>query len=157
TYAILLGCVACVVGCSSENKVVAPLARPASETLGALHVSPLNVVMAVMDTLSIHATGQSLTGTPVDLDSVEYVLPNPSDSLRVHISPTGVVTGVVTSGNSSPVLLQVIGFKDGLARAEQSIIQVTAASFPGATLSIQPVPPDSTRLALGNTKKIVPV
>lgn len=150
TFGGALGCVG--------DRGVAPALRPPETTLGTIVVSPLNAVMAVGDTLSLALHARSLTGVPIaSLDSVQYVLENTGDSLRVQIDAHGVMTAVAPSLTNSPVLVQVIGFKDGLARADQAVVQVTDTRFSGATLSIQPIPPDSTSLALGWNKVITPV
>jgi len=149
----LAGLTACM-----GDKGVAPVAQGPSATLGVVRVSPLNAVMAVGDTMSVHLTGRTLTGESVTtFDSIQYVLENSTDSLRASVSSSGVVTALTPSGNNSPVLLQVVAFKGGVARADQVIIQVTATAVPGATLSIQPVAPDSNRLCLGCSKRINPV
>jgi hypothetical protein len=146
-----------LAGCVGE-KGVAPALRPANSTIGSIIVSPLNVVMAVGDTFSVHFTARTLTGDPLEnVDSVEYILQNPTDSIRVQVSSTGLVTARSPSLINTPVLLNVLAFKDGLAAVDQSVIQVVASAFSGATLSIQPIPPDSAKMQWGDTKQIVPV
>ena len=153
--------VLCLVGiigvaCGGDNKV-APVLRSPDTTLGTMHVAPLNSIMAVGDTLSLAVVGQTLSGAPItSFDSVEYLLQNPVDSLRLHVSSTGVMTALTPSSAYNPVTLQVIAFKDGLARADVAIVQITDGAFAGATLSIQPTPDDSARLAIGNDKWIQP-
>jgi len=146
------------IGACGGDAGVAPAPNAPEATLGVLHVSPLNAIMAVGDTLTLHVTGQTLSGAAVtSFDSVRYVYQNPTDSLHIHVSPSGTVTAVSPTGNNSPALIEVIGFKNGLARADQAIVQVTASAIAGVTLSIQPVAPDSAVLALGDSKRIVPV
>jgi len=141
-----------------SDKGAAPALRPAQGTLGTVRVSPVNAIIAVGDTLSLTLTGRTLSGASVThFDSVEYVLENSADSLRIRISPTGVVTAVNPSSPNNSILVQVMGFHDGVVRADQAVIQVTAATVPGATLSIHPVGADSTRLAIGSNKRITPV
>lgn len=147
----------CMAGCVGD-KGVAPALRPADSTLGSIIVSPLNVVMAVGDTFSVHFTARTLTGAALaNVDSVEYQLQNPGDSLRIQVSSTGVVTARAPSLINTPVLLNILAFKDGLAAVDQSVIQVVATAFSGATLSIQPIPPDSAKMEWSDTKQIVPV
>jgi len=144
------------VACMGD-KGVAPSIRTPAATLGAVRVSPLNAVMAVGDTMMLRVTGQSLSGAPLtDFDSVTYVLQNISDTLRVQLSPIGVVTARASSGANNPVFIEVVGFKDGLARADQAIVQVTTTALVSPTLSIQPSPGDSTILAIGNDKYMPP-
>jgi len=148
---------ACTLTACTGDKGTAPAIRPAATTLGSARVSPYNAVMAVGDTLTLVVTGRTLSGAPLaGFDSVQYILQDPTDSLRVHLSATGVVTAVTPSGTNAPVFVQVIAFKDGLARADQSIIQIVPTAFAGATLSIQPVPPDSAKMAWGDSKTITP-
>ena len=145
-----------VLGCSTD-KVSAPRLAAPAVALGNLRVSPLNAIMAVGDTLTVTAAGTTLTGEPMtSFDSVLYVLQRVTDTLRVRVSKTGVVTALGSSGNS-PVLLNVIAFKNGTARGDQAVIQITAAAIPNATLSIQPTGSDSARLAKQSSKTIRPV
>jgi len=147
---------AAMTACSSDG--VAPPTHSTAATVATLQLSPLNAVMAVGDTLSLRVTGRTLTGASItQFDSVEYIYPNLGDSLIIGVSPSGVMTAKTVSGINSPVKIQVVAFKDGLARAEQAVIQVTQAKFTGATLSIQPVPPDSAILDINDTKYITPV
>jgi len=140
------------------DKGVAPSTRDATAALGIVSVAPLNAIMAVGDTMSLTVTGHTLSGAPIaSFDSIQYVFQNPSDSVAVHISANGLVTALSPSGVGSPIYVQVMVFKDGLARADVAILQVTDHAIAGATLSIQPGPSDSTRLAVGNDKFIVPV
>jgi len=143
--------------CGGDTAFAPTLQSPAT-TVGAIRVSPMNAVMAVGASLPFTVTGKTLTGAPVtSFDSVRYVLHNTTDTLVVAVSPAGVVTALSPSGNNNPVLLDVFTFKNGIVTAEQSIIQVTATAIPGAMLSIQPIPPDSTRLQRGDLKSITPI
>lgn len=145
----LLGCVG--------DKGVAPSLRDPSQSLNWITASPLNVIMAVGDTLSVSIAGYAADGSPVTgFDSVQYKLNNIVDTLRVSLSPTGVVTGRAASG-SSTVLLNVYAFKDDAAAVDQVVILVTDTKFSGATLSIHPTGSDSARLAIGSTKTITPI
>jgi hypothetical protein len=114
--------------------------------------------MAVGDTVRVTPVGATLTGAPVtSYDSVLYVLNDVTDSLRISVSATGLVTALTPSDDNTPVLLDVVAFKDGLAAADQAILKITPTKFSGATLSIQPVAPDSATLAGGSDKFIVPL
>lgn len=140
------------------DKAVVPAVRPPDVTIGPLQVSPLNAVIAVGEVLPITVTAKSLSGNAsVALDSIQYILQNPTDSLRVHVSASGQVTGVGRSDDGSPVRLQVMGYKDGLARADVVMLTIVEHAFPNATLSIQPIPPDSAILAAGSYKAVIPV
>jgi hypothetical protein len=145
-----------LVGCVGD-KGVAPALRPAASTLGSITVTPRNAVMAVGDTLSITFMAATLDGASVTaFDSVKYLFQTISDTLRVRVSNTGLVTAVAASQPNSPVLVNVLVFKDGVAAADQAAIQITLTRIAGATLSIQPVPPDSAVLAWGNSKTLTP-
>jgi len=147
----------CLGGCLGD-KGVAPSLRPGDETLGAIVVAPLNAIIAVGDTLHVTFTATTLTGASItSFDSVQYFVQRVADTLRVKVSSDGSVVGLAPSLNNSPVLLDVVAFKGGIAAADQTVIQVTVAKIIGATLSIHPVPPDSTKMQWGDTKRIVPV
>lgn len=140
------------------DKASAPSLHDPSEMLNSVAATPQNVIMAVGDTFSVQLSAATLNGSAVaSLDSVKYVLNNIVDTIRVRVSPAGLVTARASSG-SSPVLLNIFAFKDGAAALDQIVIQVTDLSFTGASLSIHPTnPSDSTRLAIGNAKTITPV
>lgn len=153
---LLVGFVLSMAGCVGD-KATAPALRPADSAIGTVTASPMNAIMAVGDTLRITAVGQTLAGAPLaSFDSVLYVLQSITDTLRVTVSPTGLVTALSPSGSGNPVQLNVFAFKDGLVRADQAIIQVTQTAIAGAQLSIQPVPPDSAKLAERASKIIRP-
>jgi len=148
---------ATLTACGGDNSIT-PTVRSAATTLGNVHLSPLNAIMAVGDTMTLTVTGQTLSGAPItSFDSVVYGLQNAVDSLRVQVSRSGVVTALAQSSSNNPVIVQAIAFKDGLARGDVATVQVTTSSFSGATLSVQPVPPDIAQLAVGMDKSIVPV
>jgi len=152
----LFATVLCAMACVGDNGI-GPSVRPPSSTIGTVQVTPLNAIMAVGETLQVGVVGHTLDGGPLaSFDSVMYVLQNITDSAVVRLSPTGLVTALVPS-NNNPVLVDVIAFKDGLARADQLVIQVTATAIAGATLSIQPLPGDSVTLTQNYSKFIVPV
>jgi len=152
--AALLVFLAGVGGCNTDKGV--SVADSPATTIGAVTIAPLNAIMAVGDTLQFSMTAKSVAGTPLaSYDSVRYFLDNITDTLRVRVTPSGLVTARDVS--SGPVLLDVLTWKGEAARADQAILQVTATAIPGATLSIQPAPSDSTKLALGSAKMIVPV
>ena len=155
TFAVVAAC--SLTGCVGDQST-APTPRAPSVALGTVAISPANAIMAVGGTLQLSVTGQSLTGEPIAaFDSVQYLLQSAVDTLRVTLSPTGLVTAVAPSGQGRPVLINVIPFKDGIVKGDQSVIQVTATAVTGATLSIQPVAPDSAKLQQGARKTIVPV
>jgi len=154
---VAIGLWLAVAACTGD-KGVAPSTRAPSETLGTITIPAVNIVMAVGDTLSITPTGHTLSGTPItSFDSVLYVLSSITDTLRVSVSSAGLITARAPSDPTQPVFVNVVAFKDGLAAAEQAIIQVTTTKFSGATLSVQPVAPDSAILAGRDGKSIIPV
>lgn len=149
TAGLLMGC--------DDTLAVAPIQLNPEITLGSIEVAPLVSIIAIGGTqqISVVAT-RSLTGAALGSpDSVRYVLVNPADTLRVRVSPTGVVTGVAVT--STPVQINVFAFTGDAARADQSLVQVTASAITGLTLSIQPTAPDSAKLAQGTAKTIRPV
>jgi len=153
---VIYGVTLFVTGCSTD-KGVGPAPRSPTSTLGTINVTPLNSIIAVGGTLQIDVSGKSISGDPITaFDSVLYLPLSVNDSLRIHISPTGLITGLSSSG-TNPVRLNVFVFKDGLVRASQAIIQVTDVPLANPTLSIQPGPGDSTRLAIGNYASITPM
>jgi len=146
-----------LAGCVGEQGA-APTLRPADSAIGPLTVTPLNAILAVNDTMQIHVSVQSLSGAALSsVDSVVYQLANVADSLRIRLSRTGLVTAIAASGPGSPVLVNVLAFKDGLVRADQTVLQITDTAIPGATLSIQPIAPDSAKLTVFSNKMLTPV
>lgn len=153
---MMLG-VAAITACVGDNRV-APTLRPEDSTLGKIQISPLNAIMAVGDTLSLTVTGRTLSGAPIaSFDSVMYLLQNVTDSIRLRVSSSGVVTALAPSGYNGAMPIQVMAFKDGLVRAEVAFVQVTATSFAGATLSIQPSSPEDAQIVVGHDRSLVPV
>lgn len=154
--AFALATIVMAMGCNAEKTVVTEL-QPANVALGTVRVSPLNAIIAVGDSISIRVSGKTIDGVPlVSFDSVLYRLQSNTDTIRVRVSPTGMVTGRASS-DANPVLLDVYAFKNGTVRVDEAIIQVTPTAFSGATLSIQPAVDDSTRLAEFSSKGIYPV
>lgn len=152
---LLAAGVAGVVGCSSDP-VTAPRQQSPDVVLGRAIVAPRVSVIAIGGTVQLSLVATSLAGTPLtDVDSVWYRLNSPSDTVRVRLDSTGVVTGRAVS--MSPVLVNVFVFRNGTIKADQALVQVTSTVIPGVVLSIQPAPTDSTRLASGTVKTIVPI
>lgn len=146
-----------LAGCVGD-KGVAPSTRPASETLGTISVSPMNIVMAVGETLPVTTTGRSIAGAEMtDFDSLQYQFENANDTGHVHISASGVLTAISASDFYSPIRISVFAFKDGVVAADQAIIQVVETAFPNPTLSIAPIAPDSAKMAWGDSKMLTPV
>lgn len=140
------------------DKGVAPSTRSPSGTLGTVIVTPLNAIMAVGDTVRLTVAGQSILDQPMsDFDSVTFSLGSLVDTLRVHLAPDGLVTALSPSGAGSPVQINVVAFRAGVAKADQALIQITSTAIAGLTLSIHPVPPDSTKLAQGAFKQVTPI
>jgi len=147
---------AILAGCSQDHGV-APTVRSPEATLGVIHASPLNAILAVGQTVQIDVAGQALSGQAITtFDSVVFATQSATDTLRVQVSPTGLVTGRAASG-SNPVLLNVFAFKDGVIRADQVILQVTDSAITAPTLSIQPGPGESTTLSQNSSMQLTPV
>jgi len=149
--------IALLTACVGEKGVVPSLASPAT-MVGTVHLTPVNAVMAVGDTMTLAVTGKTIAGTPVTaFDSVQYNYQSITDSIRIRISPTGLITALSISAPNNPVLVNVFGFKNGGVAVDQAAIQVVATAFPNATLSIQPIPPDQATVELQGGKWIPPV
>lgn len=147
---------AILAGCNPDHGV-APVLQSPESILAAVHASPLNVVLAVGQTVQIDVAGQTLSGQAVTtFDSVRYATQSATDTIRVQLSPTGLVTGRAASG-SNPVLVNVFAFKEGVVRADQVILQVTDSAITAPTLSIQPGPGESTVLSLNSSLQLSPV
>ena len=150
-----LGAVA-LASCAGD-KGVAPAITPAESTLGTVAVSPPNAVMAIGQTLQLNVSGRTLTGEAITaFDSVKYLFNNRNDTLRVRVSATGEVTALTATANNTPAVVTVLPFKNGAAKSDDIIIQVTATALTGVSLSIQPPAGDSAKLAQNITKIIVP-
>lgn len=135
--------------CFGEKGAIEPTVPPA-EALGSLTMSPDAVILAVGQTRQLTLSATTLTGTPVTaFETVFYWLDTPADSVRISLSPTGLVTAL-----SPGALLRVNVFvkRNQQFAAAQAIFHVTSTAIAGATLSIQPT--DSSRLAAGTTKTI---
>lgn len=144
-----------LAGCMSD-KSISPNLRAPEGTLGQGVASPMNLIMAVGDTVTVGLHVTSLTGAPItSVDSTMYVLSVSSDSQYVHVSRSGLVTGMQPT--MYPVKLWVLAFKDGAMSADEVILQVTSTAFTAARLSIHPTPPDSARWPVLSQKILNPV
>lgn len=140
----------------SKDLMTAPQRAAPEVTIGSLTAAPRVILVAVGSTAQVGFATRALTGAPLNpLDSVLFHLNTLSDTLRVKVSRTGLITAL--SPTTTPVLLNVFGFKAGVAKADQVFVQVTSSAIAGLSLSLQPVAPDSARLAAGTAKTIVPV
>lgn len=146
-----------LLACNMET-VTQPVLEPPETMLGQMEISPAVSIIAVGGTLQLGVTGRSLTGTPIDsFDSVTFALQTPADTLRVRLTSSGQVTGLAPSSGPMHVQVNVYAYKGNAARAARALVQITPAIVPGTVLSIQPVSPDSAKLAQGITKTIIPV
>ena len=145
-----------IVGCVGES-----ITQPGIPTLPTSAISyvkgfPDASIVAIGGTQQLSATGITLAGESITaFDSVVYQYRTLSDSVRLRLSNTGLVTGLSSTG-TNPVLVNVIAFKGSSIRGDQVVVQVTPTAASGLQLSVQPIPPDSARLASGTTKTIVP-
>jgi hypothetical protein len=138
-----------IVGCGSDD-VVSPVNNSAT-AFWELRLERSAVTMALAspyDTLQLVATPRTASGVPIDtLPAVTYSTTNVN---TVQVDATGLLTAVgLTPGTVIIASLTA----DGVTHADTATVAVTPD--PGALLvtsfSIQPVPPDSARLALGGT------
>jgi hypothetical protein len=140
-----------LLGACTGDLAVSPNVAP-EDAVGTIAVSPGVSIIAVGQTQQLTVTALSLTNAPITLDSVVYRLNSAADTARVKLSASGVVTAIAPS--TSAILVNVFGYKHGGVKADQAMLQTTATPVSGLTLSIQPPPGDSTRLAAGSTKTI---
>ncbi len=156
TYGAVAALAVLVTGCVGDPGALTGTTLP-DQTIGAVVASPPVAILAVGGTQQLSITALSLTGTPItSFDSVRYFLQAPGDSLKVRLDAiSGVLTGRAPS--SSDIRINVIAWQNRALKGDQILAQVTATSISGATLSIQPVAPDSARLASGTPKTIRPV
>lgn len=131
---------------------------PLSTTAPAfIAATPPASILAVGGTQQLSVTGVSLAGAGIStFDSVLYQYNALADSVRLRMTSGGLLTGLASTG-ATPVRINVIAFKEGTVRGDQVLAQVTPAAVTGLTLSIQPIAPDSAKLAAGVTKTITPV
>lgn len=144
---------ASVTGACLGDRASAPTLMPPEQMLGAIIVSPPAALIATGGTVQLGLTATSLTGTPItEFDSVWYALDNLADTARVQVTSGGLVQGRVAS--STLIRMTVYAFRHGTAKGDFVRLLVTPAPIPGATLSVQSVPPDSTRLAVGSGRTL---
>lgn len=138
------------------DKATAPVVADPATIVGTVVASPPNAILAIGGSVQLDAEIRSLTGAALtDVDSIRYVLPIITDTIRITLSPTGLVTARAETGE--PVRIHVLVYNHGTGKADDVLVQVTAAALTGLTLSIQPVAPDSAKLAKGTYKPIDPV
>lgn len=144
------------VGCVGRSMTTLP-AMPLSKTAPAwLIVSPPVSIIAVGGTQLLSLTSNSYGGTPVTtFDSVMYIYSSISDSTIIGLASTGVMTG--RSASPATVRVNVFAFQGNGVVGDQVLAQVTPTVMPGLALSIQPVAPDSAKLAASTVKTILPV
>src|SRR6266542_66575 len=153
---VVLGVALAATACVGDKITAVDFPQLPATALSLIKVQPQASIIAVGGTQQLTPVGFSYAGQPVTaFDSVWYVFKTPADSTRLSISKTGVVTGL--AGGGANILVDVIAFKDGAVRGDEVPVQVTATSQSGLTLSIQPVAPDSAKLAAGTVKTITPV
>jgi hypothetical protein len=152
---LLLGILA-TYGCVGDGITALKAPALAATSLAFVNGSPTASIVAIGGTQQLSATGTTFTGAAITMDSVIYQLNTLSDSVRLRLANTGLVTALAST-NRSPVRINVLGFKDGVVRGDQIVVQVTLAAPAGLVFSIKPIAPDSAKLASGTTKTINPV
>ena len=138
-----------ILACGSDD-VVSPLNNSAS-AFWELRLERSAVTLALAspyDTLQLVATPRTASGVPIDgLPAVRFTTTNVN---TVQVDATGLLTAV---GLSPGTIIIASLTADGVTHADTATVAVTPD--PGALLitsfSIQPVPPDSARMALGGT------
>jgi hypothetical protein len=140
---------ALILGCGSDD-VVSPVNQSAT-VFWALRLERSAVTMALAptyDTVQLVATPRTPAGAPIDnLPVVTFTTTNVN---TVQVDATGLLTAVgLTPGTQIVASLTA----DGVTHADTATVAVTADPGPLliTSFSIQPVPPDSARMALGGT------
>ncbi len=153
-FAALVGSASCM-----EDKGTSPELGDPAATIGTISVYPPNAIMAVGQTLQLTITGKTLTGEPItQFDSIVYVYTsNRADTVKIKANQDGTIEALTVTQDYSPVILSIVPFKNGVGKSDDIIIQVTQNALSGLSMSIQPIPPDSAKLALGEYKYIEPV
>lgn len=142
-------------GCIGEKAAI-PSEQSPENALGSVTASPRVVILAVGATQPLSVSATSLTGVPITtFDSVRVLFNAVADTARVRVTNDGLLTALAPS--AAPIILKSVAFRNGGVKGDLVLVQVTATAVSGATLSIQPVAPDSAKLAMGSTKTIVPI
>lgn len=145
----LAGC----IGPSTKSLPDLPLNMDA---LASLSVSPPVSIIAVGSTQQLNTTATAFDGTSVTtFDSVLYRYSTASDSVFLRMSPAGLLTGIQPKNGT--IFILIFGFRGDAVRGDVVLSAVTASPIAGLTMSIQPIAPDSAKLASGTTKSIIPV
>ena len=138
-----------IPGCGSDD-VVSPV-NDSATAFWEVRLERSAITMALAspyDTLQLVATPRTASGAPIDgLPAVTFTTTNVN---TVQVDGTGRLTAVgLTPGTRIVASLTA----DGVTHADTATVAVTPD--PGAlsitSFSIQPVPPDSARMALGGT------
>ncbi|HWZ59073.1 MAG TPA: hypothetical protein VNW46_08875 [Gemmatimonadaceae bacterium] len=132
--AIALTAAICVCG-SCAKDAAAPPNIPLDALYVSLGVSPSGTAMAVGGTQQL--TVRPLNPTGATLSGAGLAVFASSDSSRVVVSPTGVLTGLQTTDNG-PVLITVSLQLTNITHVDSVYASVTATRQAAASLSIQP-------------------
>jgi len=152
---LLSATLAGLAGCTGPSITASDAPTLPTSALATVTAFPAASIIAVGGTQQLSAAGATFAGDIVTaFDSVVFQFANLADSNRVKLSSSGQITGLAAGNN---VLINVLGFKGAAVRGDQVVVQVTPTAVSGLTFSIQPVAPDSAKLAAGTTKTIVPL
>jgi hypothetical protein len=129
---------------------------PDSDVLATTQISPRALIMAAGATQQLTLTAFALDSTVLSTyDTVTYAS---SDSLRVQVSPTGLITAATgpKAPTSGPVRVVASVVRSGITRADTAYVAVVATAGTNPTFTLADpsadtikVPFNSTRTAIG--------
>jgi hypothetical protein len=137
------------VACSGDSAV--GLGQDINTVYWSLRTSTEAATMLVGTTLQLTSTPLSAVQQPLSgLPATTYTT---SDSEKVSVSPTGLLTAVRVTG-ATPITIIAKMTVDGITNADTIPVLVVSTAHTFASLSIQPTPGDSAKAGLSTTKPL---
>jgi hypothetical protein len=153
SWIFLAPAVTLTIACGSDAPTTPHAADP-SVVLGSVTVAPQAIVMAAGKTAQLTASATSLSGIAIDaLDTVMY---SSSDSGRVRVSPTGLLTAATGAAavTSGPVSIIVSARKNGVTKTTTAYVAVVATEGTNPQFTIR-TPNDTAILGVGTFQSVV--
>lgn len=141
-------------GCGASDGAVATEPQSVTTLPSTMVVTPQALVMAIGDSTQLSVAGLAIDGvTPVTrFDTVAYTYATLSDSTKLRVAPTGMLTALAVT--TSPITVNVKVTIHGVSLTSQVYVTVTATVIPGLMLSIQPPVLPAPRVAVGGSLTI---
>lgn len=143
-------------GACSDSPDAPSVRVPVSSAIASVQLSPRALIMAPGTTQQLSLTAVALDSTPLTtFDTVRYIS---TDSLRVNVSSTGLITAPAgLTATTSPVRVIASAVRDGVTRVDTAYVMVVATNGTNPTFTLADPTAATIKVPLNSTRTAAPI